>query len=83
MSSLCLVRDDEQGCLIVALTHKPLPTALEVSSIRSANSLCTGVGPALGCLAQEETEMRDKSKGVDGKKRRKKKPPELKEPKKR
>ena len=26
--------------------------------------------------------MRDKSKGVDGKKRRKKKPPELKEPKK-
>jgi hypothetical protein len=35
------------------------------------------------CLAQEETGMRDKSKGVDGKKRRKKKPPELKEPKKR
>jgi hypothetical protein len=32
---------------------------------------------------QEETDMRDKSKGVDGKKRRKKKPPELKEPKKR
>jgi len=27
--------------------------------------------------------MRDKSKGVDGKKRRKKKPPELKETKKR
>jgi hypothetical protein len=36
-----------------------------------------------GCLAQEEIDMRDKSKGVDGKKRRKKKPPELKEPKKR
>jgi len=35
------------------------------------------------CLAEEETGMRDKSKGVDGKKRRKKKPPELKEPKKR
>jgi hypothetical protein len=34
-------------------------------------------------LAQEETIMRDKSKGNDGKKRRKKKPPELKEPKKR
>jgi len=39
--------------------------------------------PARGCLAQEETNMRDKSKGVDGKKRRKKKPPELKETKKR
>lgn len=35
------------------------------------------------CLAEEETAMRDKSKGVDGKKRRKKKPQELKEIKKR
>ena len=34
-------------------------------------------------LAQEELGMRDKSKGVDGKKKRKKKPPELKEIKKR
>jgi hypothetical protein len=41
------------------------------------------MSPARACLAQEETDMRDKSKGVDGKKRRKKKPPELKEPKKR
>jgi hypothetical protein len=32
-----------------------------------------------GCLAREDLAMRDKSKGVDGKKRRKKKPPELKE----
>jgi len=39
--------------------------------------------PAGDCLAQEETDMRDKSKGNDGKKRRKKKPPELKETKKR
>jgi hypothetical protein len=35
------------------------------------------------CLAREKMAMRDKSKGNDGKKRRKKKPPELKEPKKR
>jgi len=32
---------------------------------------------------REETTMADKSKGVDGKKKRKKKPPELKETKKR
>jgi hypothetical protein len=56
---------------------------LEVTPKGSANSLPTGGWPALECLAQEETDMRDKSKGVDGKKRRKKKPPELKEPKKR
>jgi hypothetical protein len=56
---------------------------LEVSEEESANTYVTGVRPARACLAQEEIDMRDKSKGVDGKKRRKKKPPELKETKKR
>jgi hypothetical protein len=56
---------------------------LEVSEEGSANTFDTGAWPAHGCLAQEAIDMRDKSKGNDGKKRRKKKPPELKETKKR
>jgi hypothetical protein len=65
------------------LNADPLPPVLEVSEEGSANTFDTGAWPAHGCLAQEAIDMRDKSKGNDGKKRRKKKPPELKETKKR
>src|SRR5262245_13728968 len=45
-------------------------------------SSCARAWGGQGLMPHEDTSMADKSKGNDGKKRRKKKPPELKETKK-